>query len=582
MEVVSPNKKISMAPSDYKVAIFSAEFGVKNEWPTYSGGMGILAGDWLKEAADRGWPILGLGIGYHKGYFNQVIGDDGRQRESDANFNPAKHGFELLPEREITYISGRPVKVALWEKFIEGKRSSVPLYFITTNLPENTEWDKGLTARLYDDGNGSRDYYKTAQYRILATGVRLLQRRSYDITTYHLNDGHGAFVVLELLNQGLTPEKVREKIWFTTHTSEQSAFEYFDIDQVRYAIGDEVSKILTFAVRDGKIGMADLAIALSRGINAVSPMHAYVSSKMPQFEGKEIIAITNGIHLPSWVHEAKAALYESQFNKPFENPEEFNRADLLDYSLFREAHRIAQKDLFRLVKEKTTFDLDLEKLTLDIDKLTLGFARRVVTYKRADLLLHDLERLAKVVNGNAQIIFAGKAPPNDAGGKEMIQRVYQRAVELRQRYDTNIVYVPNYDMEVGSALVSGVDLWINNPIRGREASGTSGMKVATNGGVNMSVLDGWWLEGYTARNGFAIAPNNLDNDRETDFRSILSLLENEVIPAYNGHSWQQIALESMKLASYFNTFRNLGEYAKKGAHNYSLEQRLMERVELAA
>ena len=265
-------------------------------------------------------------------------------------------------------------------------------------------------------------------------------------------------------------------------------------------------------------------------------------------------------------------MYQSQLGNVFENPERFRNSDNLDYRLFEQAHNQAQRELFDLVRERTGIELDK-------GKLTVGFARRGVSYKRADLLLSDIERLAKVVDGNAQLIFAGKAPPGDDTAANIIQNIYQKAAQLRQNYGAKVVFVPNYDMELGRSLVGGVDLWVNNPERGREASGTSGMKVAANGGVNLSVLDGWWPEGYDGNNGFAIAPWNKANDRETDFKHTLQLLS-EGLREYQRNGLRDFRIASMKLAAHFNTYRNLGEYADKA---YSpLEQRLKDEIQSVA
>lgn len=572
MPSASLDSRIAMIPSDYRTAIISAEFAVDNKLPLYSGGLGVLAGDWLKEAGDRAWPLVGLGILYHKGYFNQELDRSGRQIELDADFNPDDLGLKLLPVKIKTNIDNRQVTVGAYEYLVGGK---TPLILVTTNLPENSAWDRGITARLYDNGHGDRDYFKAAQYRILASGVRILQQLDYDIQTYHLNEGHGAFVALELLNQGLSPDKVRERIWFTTHTPVAAAFDYLKLDQVRAALNGETSKLEPFVIpRFGEsyIGTAELAIALSRGINAVSRMHAEVSSAMSQFKGRQVISITNGVHLPSWVHPTKAALYQSQLGNVFENPERFRNSDNLDYRLFEEAHKQAQRELLNLVRERTGIELDE-------GKLTVGFARRGVSYKRADLLLSDIRRLAEVVDGNAQLIFAGKAPPGDDTAANIIQNIYQRAAQLRKTYGAKVVFVPNYDMELGRALVGGVDLWVNNPERGREASGTSGMKVAANGGVNLSVLDGWWSEGYDGNNGFAIAPWNTENDRETDFRHTLQLL-GEGLREYQRNGLRDFRVESMKLGAQFNTHRNLGEYVDKAYP--TLEQRLKDERQSVA
>ena len=552
-----------MAPSDYKVAIFSAEYGLRNDWPIYCGGLGILAGDWIKETADRGLPILGVGIAYHKGYFKQLIDKNGWQTEQDVDFTPEEHGLRLLPQGVKISISGRDVTVGAFEYLVKGNKSTIPLYLLTTNLLGNTEWDRGLTAKLYDNGTGHKDYYRTAQYRVLAAGVRLLQSLGYDIQTYHLNDGHGALVGLELLNQGLSSDKVKERIWFTTHTPVGAAFDYFDISEVISALPLEHERLLPYLVQNSGrsyFGTAEFAVALSRGVNTVSKRHAEVSSQMQQFRGINIIPITNGVHLPSWIHPAKREIYNISHPGILENPRMFIDSDSIDYGAFQKAHQSAQAELFELIKDSTG-------VQFEPGLLTIGFARRGVEYKRANLVLHDLKDLARIMNGKAQIFFAGKAPPDDNIAKELIQRVYLKCKELRECYGINAVFIPNYEIGVAETLVSGSDVWLNNPRRPQEASGTSGMKVAANGGVNLSVLDGWWYEAYNGKNGFAIAPDNHDNHYDTDSASIRKLLEHRLIPSFSDSTWQKLVLESLKLSAHFNAGRNLQELS---VHAYGL------------
>ena len=554
-------------PSYYKAAIVSAEFGLKRRWPIYSGGLGILAGDWLKEAADRGYPIVGLGIAYHKGYFRQLIDENGWQTEESINFNPLEHGFQLLNLTEKTNINGRDVTVGVYEYTVKGRKIGIPLYLLTTNLPQNTDWDRGLTAKLYDDGSGNPDYYRTAQYRILATGVRLLQHLGYDIQTHHLNDGHGALVALELLNQGLSPDKVREKIWLTTHTPVQAAFYHFDFKEVKHALPNEWKKLVPYLNGKPYFGTAEFAIAMSRGVNAVSKRHAEVSSQMDIFKGVKVIPITNGIHLPTWVSHDKAELYERYLPGIFENPGRFNEVDSIPFNEYEISHRNGKKFLFDLIQDRTG-------VQFDSDGLTIGFARRGVEYKRADLILYDLEDLARIMKDKTQIVFAGKAPPGHEPSKLIIQNVWRKCEELRKKYGVNAVFVPNYGIETAKALVAGVDVWLNNPRRPEEASGTSGMKVAANGGVNFSVLDGWWYESYNGRNGWAIAPDNHSNNLETDSAAIRHELEHSIIPVYNDKSeWERKVQESLRLAAYFNTARNLAEYMRE-AYDLPLEERI--------
>ena len=553
------------APDAATVAIVSAEFGLGSDLPIYCGGLGILAGDWLKSSADLHLPVVGVGIAYHEGYFRQILDHTGWQHEQTPSFHPEEHGLHLLETRTPININGRTVQVGAYEHQISGRTSSVPLYLLTTNLPENSPGDRSLTARLYHDGD-NKAYLRTAQYRILAASVRLLQDRGYPIETYHINEGHGALVALELLNMGLSPDQVREKLWFTTHTPLEAAFDRFPLQNenfppssVKYVLPEEWKALEPYcSLIEGQphFGTAELATALSRGINGVSRMHADVSRGMKLFKGKDLLAITNGIHLPTWVHPAKAALYDSQFPGIFADPSRFKEMDALDYTLFRQAHQQAQAELFALIERETG-------VAFDPGCLTLGFARRGVEYKRAGLVLHNLEELAKILKGQAQIIFAGKAHPKDIHSKWLIQQVWQKCRELRERYGVKAAYIPNYDMDIGAAMVQGVDVWLNTPRRPLEASGTSGMKVAANGGINLSILDGWWAEAYDGTNGFAIAPENVLNDDYVDARSLLDLLKDRVLPAFRGQDWESLVKQSLKLAAVYNTDRNMQDYFEK-------------------
>jgi glycogen phosphorylase len=553
---------------EFNSAIISAEFGIKRGIPFYSGGLGILAGDWLKSAADIGLPVVGVGISYQKGYFKQRLNDCGWQCEDPAQFNPEEYGFRLTNARAIIHISGRDVAVGAYEYKIKGKKIDIPFYALTTNLPENTEFDRGLTSRLYENGD-NKEYFRTAQYRVLAAGVRILQGLGYDIETYHLNEGHGALVTLELLKQGLNQEQVKEKCWFTTHTPVEFAFDHFSMQQVKYALPEkECETLLPYLVYFDKqpyLGTAELAVALSRGVNAVSKTHAEVSSKMDIFKGVDIVPITNGIHLPTWVNPGNAALYKSKFPGIFDNPERFKEADSLDYGLFRETHKKAQCDLFGLIQ-------DLTGVKFEPGYLTIGFARRGVDYKRADLILHDLPDLARIIKDKAQIVFSGKAHPTDTASKKLIQKVWAACNELSEKYGIKAVYLAEYDMGIAEKLVQGADLWLNNPRRPQEACGTSGMKVAANGGINLSVLDGWWAEAYNKGNGFAIAPDNHDNNYEIDSKAIRESLEKQILPKFGGKEWEEMVKNSIKLAAFFNTDRNVREYNQLVYKNKSLEE----------
>lgn len=572
--------RITRAPSEYTDAIVSNEWAIHPKLPIYAGGLGVLAADQLKEAADRGLPLIGIGVLYHKGWVRQELDASGVQIDREADVDPKVYeelGLQLAkigskPVLEKIVIDGnnvREVNVGAYIFPVNGKRSILPLFLGTTNILENTNvWDKGLTARLYDNGNGHRDYYRTIQFRVLAAVRRIAQRLGYNVK-YQLNDGHGAFIILDMMNEDLSDDQIRENVWFTTHTPEAAAFDYFTFDQVATALPTEYQRLWPHRVNHegvDKLGMAEFAIEFSRGINAVSRMHAEVAAQMPRFQGRQIFYATNGVHLPTWVHPAKARVYKDYLVNPFENPNEFRRSESIDDGAFDKAHRQAKGELVDLVRSRTGHQLDY-------DNIIFGFARRGVVYKRADLLVRDIEALARVINGYAQIIFASKVPPGDDGGKHMIQTVYQRAAELRREYGAHVVFVPDHDILLGQALVGGVDGWFNVPLRGHEASGTSGMKVSANGGINISVLDGWWPEGYNGRNGFAIGPYNYSSDPDIDFRHALAILEFEAIPALRDiRARNDLRRESIKLAADFNTFRQLQDLRRSGAHTYPLER----------
>lgn len=542
-----------IAPSKY-IGLACAEVGGYHP-NLFTGGLGILFYDWLLEAADRGWPVIGISLGYHKGS-RQRINSEGWQVEEDIDFNPLEHGFAPLERTIQTNITGRSVTVGGFVKYIQGRKSRVPLVLETTNLPGNTDFDKGLTARVYDDGNGQKDYYRTAQYRILASAVRLMQANGIDVEHWVINDGHPAFIGLELKNQGLTDGQIKEKLRFITHTPVGAAYDYLDFSKVKDALRDEADKLVPY-LKDGKLGMAELAVALSGAVIGVSRKHAEVSTTMGTFRDVNLGYATNGVHMPSWIHPEKAKVYRASLGDILENPELLRDAHNLDYFAFLRAHEQAQKELFDFIKDRTG-------VQFQDGYLTLGSARRFAAYKRGDLIFNgDPSNIARILKDHGQIISAGKANPNDTPGKKVLQRVWLQSEMLRKKYGVPAVVITDYDRKVAEFLVRGIDVWLNNPRRGEEASGTSGMKVAINGGINLSVRDGWWDEAYDGTNGWAIAPENLGNLDDADAHSIHELLEHRIIPIFNTPQWQRISQSSIALGAHFNTFRNFGEVLQR-------------------
>ncbi len=528
------------------VAYFSMEFGLHERLPIYSGGLGVLAGDHLKSAAELGVPLVGVGLLYRGGYFRQGIDRSGRQTEEYQPVDAEAAGLVREPVTVSVELGADTIEAAVWRKDV----GSVPLYLL------EVEW---LTDALY---GGDREHRIRQELLLGVGGVRALAALGVEPTVYHLNEGHSAFLQLEraraLVAGGLaTPaalEHVRATSVFTTHTPVPAGNEIFDTELVtRYAGGlaaqagiDHDALLELGRSTEPGFGLTPLSLRLSAYANGVSALHGQVAREMWGELGREIGHVTNGVHVGTWLDPALAELLRETGVRPEAPPEEANWAAARDVS-DEELSRVKRAAKARLV----------ERTGLDPELLTIGFARRFATYKRAGLLFSDVERLLALP---VQIVVAGKAHPQDVAGKDVMQGIVELARDAGSR--DRIVFMENYDMLLARALVRGCDLWLNTPRRPLEASGTSGMKAAVNGVLNLSVLDGWWAEGYSPDVGWAIDGADDDADREQLYR----LLEEHVVPTWTDDRgrWLWMMKESIAtLAPRFSMHRAVIEYVER-------------------
>ncbi len=548
------------------IAYFSMEFGLEESMPTYSGGLGLLAGDLLRAAADIGLPMVGVTLLPHKGYFRQHLDSAGNQTETPAEWSPRDH-LEPLPNRITVPIEGRPVQVGAWRYRIQGVAGAeVVLYLLDADLPENSAWDRTLTDYLY----GGDDHYRLCQEAILGLGgVAMLESLGHkEIEVYHLNEGHSALLALALLREeskrtGLplrdeeTVEQVREKCVFTSHTPVPAGMDKFPLDMVRRVLGDDLANLLEGSewLHDGLLNMIFLALSLSRFINGVSLRNEEISQDM--FPKYPISSVTNGVHGVTWASPPFARLYDLHIPQWRSDNLYLRYAVSLPLDELRQAHAQAKSVLLDEVKRRSG-------VSLDPSVLTIGFARRMATYKRADLLFSDLDRLRAIARraGPIQVIYGGKAHPRDEGGKEMIRRVFRDAESLKN--DVPVVFLEEYDMGLAKLMCSGVDLWLNTPHRPYEASGTSGMKAALNGVPSLSVLDGWWVEGHVEGvTGWAIGDLSENSSPDADSRSLYDKLENVILPVFYEQpgAYTEVMRWSIALnASFYNTQRMVLQY----------------------
>ena len=552
-----------------KIAYFSMEIGLRTDIPTYSGGLGVLAGDTLRSAADLNLPFVAVTLIYRKGYFHQKIDDKGHQIELPAEWDPSLL-MTTAPEKVTVTIEGKPVYIQAWIYFVESVRGgNIPVIFLDTNLPENTPENRGLTDSLY----GGDENYRLKQEAILGIGgVRMLRKLGFQIKKYHMNEGHAALLTLELLHEYKKDleavwdesyiwdfEAVRDLCVFTTHTPVEAGHDKFSYDLYNSIFGGYFpEKVLRKLAGEKYINMTLLGFNLSKYINGVAKKHGAVSENM--FPGYRINAITNGVHSYTWTSESLKKVYDKYLPGWANEPELFVRVGVIPDEELWAAHFETKRKLIDYVKSVAHVDLDY-------DKFTIGFARRATAYKRADLLFYDIDKLERIGTGKIQIIYAGKAHPKDIEGKQLIEKIFSYIQRLKGKI--NIAFIQDYDMEVARKLVSGVDVWLNTPLRPLEASGTSGMKAAHNGVVNFSVLDGWWIEGHIeGYTGWSIgpAPTDVGSDKDMnriDAEDLYKKLENIIIPTYynDRKTWVRMMQNAIgKNAYYFNSHRMMRRY----------------------
>lgn len=550
-----------------RIAYFTMEIGITNDIPTYSGGLGILAGDMVKSAADLNLPMIGVTLVSRKGYFTQKIAADGTQDAYPLPWHPEMI-LELLPVKTLVTIENRDVKVQAWLYRVKSPNGGVvPVLFLDTNIPGNAEEDQGITDHLYGGDNA----YRLKQEIVLGIGgYRILSALGFFIRKYHMNEGHAALLTLELLNDTYrhnkpgdempwNPHKVAEKCVFTTHSPVSADHDHFPYPLVEKILGSLVPvEVLKTYAGSEDFNMTVLALKLSGFVNGVAKKHSEVSTAI--FPGFKIHAITNGIHPFTWASPFFVNLYNDHLPGWANEPEVLVRIDSVPDEELWDAHAGAKAFLFQYVAEETG-------VTLDPELLTIGFARRATAYKRGDLIFSDINRLLKIGAGRLQLIFSGKAHPHDAAGKEMIRRIIEGTHALGGK--VSAVYLENYNMEIASKMIPGVDLWLNTPMRPLEASGTSGMKAALNGVPNFSILDGWWLEGHIEGvTGWSIgaSSNGTSPDRNHDAEDALDLyhkLEKSIIPLYYNDrpGWIRLMKNAIgKNAYYFNTHSMMRRY----------------------
>ena len=541
-----------------KIAYFSMEIGVRNDMPTYSGGLGVLAGDVIRSSADLMVPMVAVALVSRKGYLRQKLTASGEQHESAEEWNPEKI-LELAPKQVEVNIEGRIVRVQAWiyeHKSVIG--GTVPILFLDTDVAGNETSDRTITDTLY----GGDDRYRLKQEAILGIGGgRMLEALGYKISKYHMNEGHAALLALELLQRfDYDIEKVRKRCVFTTHTPIDAAFDRWPYELVGQVIGREFPVGLIKELGgEEKLNMTLLAFTLSGFQNGVTKAHTKYSMKL--FPHYNIRAITNGVHTHTWTSQSFHEVYDRYIPGWASEPELLVRIDKAPACEIWAAHTTNKKNLMTFLKEKTGVEMDP-------DALTLGFARRATGYKRPTFVFSDVTRLREInKNHPLQFVFSGKAHPKDTSGKDAIKQIFWHKEELKDAI--KIVYLENYDMNIAAKLTSGVDVWLNTPYPPMEASGTSGMKAAHNGVLNFSVLDGWWIEGcIEGVTGWGIGPTpeevvSDDERRRREVEDLFSKLKYVIAPKFYGDrdSWIELMKNSIgKVAYYFNTDRMMRRY----------------------
>ena len=558
-----------LLPYTPAVAYFSMEIALEPQIPTYAGGLGVLAGDILCSAADLEVPMAAVTLLHRKGYFQQRLDASGWQREESDAWSPEKK-LELLPIVVTVLIEGRKVRIRPWLYRVSGLNGhKVPVFLLDTSLPENSPADRALTDSLYGGDSG----YRLRQETVLGMGgVAVLRKLGYNSDLiFHMNEGHSSLLTLALLEERLkstgsstiTPqdiESVRSRCVFTTHTPVPAGHDQFSKELATDVLGRERVALLetTGCMLNGALNMTYLGLRFSRYVNGVSMRHGEVSVGM--FPGYPVQAITNGVHASRWTAAQFAALYDRYMPGWRHDNRYLRYAINIPLREIRETHAHVKRTLMNEVDRLTG-------VRLSDEAFTIGFARRATPYKRADLLFRDTERLREIAKrvGPLQVLYAGKAHPNDGDGKALILRIVSVAKDLRD--DVRVVYLEDYDMALGKLLTSGTDLWLNTPRRPQEASGTSGMKAACNGVPSLSALDGWWIEGHIEGvTGWSLLDASANGAEEpAEVRALYEKLERVILPLYYRRPDDYAAVMRSAIAlnaSFFNTQRVVLQYVR--------------------
>jgi starch phosphorylase len=547
--------------ADRKIAYFSMEIALSKALPTYSGGLGVLAGDTLRSAADTGASMVAVSLVHRRGYFQQHLDAVGQQTESDVVWHPET----LPPAGRIIQLQlqGREITLRAWRFDVVGVTGHViPVFLLDSDVDGNDPWDRRLTDHLY----GGDTYYRLCQEAILGLGgIHLLHALGCQPEVCHMNEGHASLLAVGLLEARLTPaplseateedaDAIAQQCVFTTHTPVPAGHDQFGLDQMQQVLGHERASVIERfgALHNNLLNMTYLALRFSRYVNGVAMQHGKVSQAM--FPQVHVHAITNGVHAATWLSPHFQQLFDKEIPDWRHDNNYLRSVYGIDPATIEATHRLGQQRLFATVKQRTGIELDP-------DVLTLGFARRVATYKRATLLFHSPERLVEIAEriGGLQILYAGKSHPADNAGKALIREVFADAEKLNSS-SLKIIYLENYDWDLGEQLTGGVDVWLNTPLRPYEASGTSGMKAAMNGVPSLSVLDGWWIEGCAENiTGWAI-PDADDEASEAD--SLYRKLEHSIAPCFADKAcWAELRRHCIAInGSFFNTHRMLGQY----------------------
>jgi starch phosphorylase len=552
-----------------QIAYFSMEIALEVEMPTYCGGLGLLAGDMMRAAADGQVPIVGVSLLHRKGYFCQRLDAAGTQSEAPCAWAVENFVRELAP-RVVVTIDGRKVAIRAWQYEVQGAKGGVvPVYLLDTDLPENSEWDRQLTDHLY----GGDNWYRLCQEIVLGIGgIRMLRALGHHLLErYHMNEGHASLLALELLDEHAAMagrekfnhddvEAVRKKCVFTTHTAVPAGHDKFPLNLVVSALGrNEVSEMGEVFCCGGELNMTYLALNLSHYINGVAKKHTEISQRL--FAGYKIHDVTNGVHVATWASPSFQRLFDRYIPGWKEDNFNLRHALSLPSADVWEAHAEAKASLLERVNRETNAGMEA-------NVLTFGFARRIADYKRADLLFHDLERLKAIARqaGVFQVVISGKAHPGDPVGRETIRRIF-RAIEALKGH-LRIAYLADYNWELGRLMTAGVDVWLNTPLPPMEASGTSGMKAAVNGVPSFSISDGWWIEGcIEGTTGWDIGSSlrNPDSAQPTplDAASLYDKMEYVVIPLYYRERGRFVDIMRHAIAlngSFFTAQRMLLQY----------------------